>query len=170
LISTALAQIPVGVLVERHEASSPWVDFLYRPVAVLTGVPAAEAWTLVRSEGDTTTLYAGRAVIELHRTETANYRDNLASGVPLLWVVLRPAAGNVGFSLLCVTADPAEGEALTGAGNDVIETVPMPAPIREIVASFVAEHHVERPFVKRQRDRSAPQPSARRSRSSEEEA
>jgi hypothetical protein len=170
LISTALAQIPVGVLVERHEARSPWAEFLYRPVAVLAGVPAAEAWTVIRSEEDTTTLYAGSAIIELHRTETANYRDNLACGVPLLWVVLRPAAGNVGFRLLCVTADPAEGEALTGAGNDVIETVPMPAPIREIVARFVAEHHVERPFVKRQRDRSASQPSARHSRSSEEEA
>jgi len=60
----------------------------------------------------------------------------------------------MGFDLLMVTADPAEGEALTGAGNDLVEIVPMPVPIREVVESFIAEHHVEQTFFKRQRDRS----------------
>jgi hypothetical protein len=55
--------------------------------------------------------------------------------------------------LLAVTADPAEGEALTGAGNDLVETLPMPASIIETIAAFIAEHHVERPMFKRQRDR-----------------
>jgi hypothetical protein len=124
---------------------------------------------MISSEGDVTTFYAGEAVIELYRTETANYRDNLASGTPLLWVVLRPAVGAVGFNLLMVTADPAEGEALTGAGSDLVETVPMPVPIGEIVASFVAEHHVEHAFFKRQRDRSSPRsPGPRASRSEDE--
>jgi hypothetical protein len=116
-----------------------------------------------------TTFYAGEAVIELHRTETANYRDNLTSGNPLLWVILRPAAGEAGFDLHAVTADPAEGEALTGAGNDLVATVPMPLPINEIVESFVAEHHVERSFFKRQRDRSTSQSPARRKGGSEDE-
>jgi hypothetical protein len=80
MTSTALARIPVGVVVERHKATSPWLDFLCRPVSVLAGVPAAAPWTVISSEGDVTTLYAGEAVIELYRTETANYRDNLASG------------------------------------------------------------------------------------------
>ena len=94
----------------------------------------------------------GQAMIELHRTETGNYRDNLASGTPLLWVILRPTSAEAGFDLLMVTADPAEGEALTGAGNDLVEAVPMPVPISEIVASFIAEHHVERAFFKRRRN------------------
>jgi hypothetical protein len=169
LTSTALARIPVGVVVERHKATSPWLDFLCRPVSVLAGVPAAAPWTMISSEGDVTTFYAGEAVIELYRTETANYRDNLRSGTPLLWVVLRPAAGTVGFNLLMVTADPAEGEALTGAGSDLVETVPMPVPIGEIVASFVAEHHVEHAFFKRQRDRSSPRAPSRRAGRSEDE-
>jgi hypothetical protein len=54
-----------------------------------------------------------------------------------------------------VTADPAEGEALTGAGEDLVATVPMPKAIQQVVAAFIAEHHVERPFVKRKRERSA---------------
>jgi hypothetical protein len=70
-----------------------------------------------------------------------------------LWIVLRPGSGEVGFELLCVTADPAEGEALTGAGNDLVESVPMPTSVREIVEDFVAEHHVEQAFFKRERER-----------------
>jgi hypothetical protein len=66
----------------------------------------------------------------------------------------------VAFDLFSVTADPAEGEALTGAGNDLVESVPMPDAIREIVQRFVAEHHVEQSFFKRERDRSAPQSPA----------
>ena len=30
-----------------------------------------------------------RATIELHRSETAHYRNNLSTGAPTLWVVLR---------------------------------------------------------------------------------
>jgi hypothetical protein len=151
-----LAQIRVGVVVERRKAASSWVDFLYRPVSVLEGVAAASPWTQIGTEGDVTTFYAGDAVIELHRTETTNYRDNLASGAPLLWVILRPGSGAVGLDLLLVTADPAEGEALTGAGNDLVEPVPMPVSIRQIVANFIAEHHVEQSFFKRERSTSRP--------------
>ena len=92
--STALARIVVGVVVERRKARSPWLDFLWRPVSVLVGTPAAVAWTRIAEEGDATTFYAGEAAIELHRTETANYRQNLASGTPALWVVLRPRLAN----------------------------------------------------------------------------
>ena len=158
--STALARIVVGVVVERRKARSPWLDFLWRPVSVLVGTPSAVAWTRIGEQGDATTFYAGEAAIELHRTETANYRQNLSSGLPALWVVLRPIVASTtspAFDILMVTADPSEGEALTAAGNNLVATVPMPAAIIETIDSFVAEHHVERPFTKRQRDRGEPQ-------------
>jgi hypothetical protein len=66
--------------------------------------------------------------------------------------VLRPTETEPPYVVLTVTADPAEGESLTEAGDDLVETVPMPEAIRRSVEAFVAEHHVERPFVKRQRD------------------
>ncbi len=153
--STALARIVVGVVVERRKARSPWLDFLWQPVAVLVGTPSAVPWTRISEEGDATTFYAGETAIELHRTETANYRQNLSSGMPALWVVLRPKLVNSegpAFELLMVTADPAEGEALTDAGNDLVATVPMPAAIMETIDGFNAEHHVERTFNKRKRD------------------
>jgi uncharacterized protein DUF3305 len=164
----ALTRIRVGVVVERRKANSPWVDFLYRPVSVLEGVPAAAPWTVIGAKGDLTTFYAGDAVIELYRTETANYRDNLSSGAPLLWVILRAGSGEVGLDVLFVTADPAEGEALTGAGNDLVEPVPMPMSIRHIVENFIAEHHVEQSFFKRERSKS--QPRARRANGPKDDA
>jgi hypothetical protein len=149
--STALANIAVGVVVERRQAKSPWVDFLWRPVSVFAGNPSAAPWTPLAVEAETTLFFAGEAVIELHRTETANYRDNLASGAPALWVALRPISSEWPYEILAVTADPAEGEALTDAGSNLVEAVPMPPDVAEIVARFIAEHHVERPFLKRQR-------------------
>jgi hypothetical protein len=157
LSATALARIAVSVVAERRKAKSRWLDVLWRPVAVLAGNPSAAPWTPISGEAETTLFYAGDAVIELHRTETANYRSNLASGAPALWVVLRPSASDPPYEILAVTADPAEGEAFTDAGNDLVEAVPMPAPIAETLGAFVAEHHVERPFVKRRRERAEPQ-------------
>jgi hypothetical protein len=151
LKSTALACITVGVVVERRKAISAWVDFLWRPVSVFVGSPSAAPWTPLAAEAETTLFFAGEAVIELHRTETINYRDNLASGAPALWVALQPVASERPFEILAVTADPAEGEALTDAGNNLVEAVPMPPEIAEVVVRFIAEHHVERPFLKRQR-------------------
>lgn len=153
MISTTLARIAVGVTIERRKAKSAWADYLWRPVSVFAGEPSAEPWTAIGGEGEAMLFYAGDAVIELHRTETTNYRENLTSGSPTLWVNLRPTGSEPPYELLAVTADPAEGEAFTDAGSNLVEAVPMPIGIYEIVGRFVAEHHVERPFVKRQRNR-----------------
>src|SRR4029079_461524 len=109
-----------------------------------------------------TTFYAGPATIELHRSETANYRTNLASGSPSLWVALKESSGEPPYALLAVTADPAEGEGLTEAGNHIVEPVPMPDVVREAAAGFVAEPPVEEPLVKRKRDRANPEALGRR--------
>ena len=148
-----LATIPVGVVVERSKGSTQWVDYLWRASAVLTGVPDTAPWAKLSDDGERATFYAGAAEIELHRTETANYRDNLATGGPLLWVVLRRTESEPPYTVFAVLADPAEGEAMTEAGNDLVETVPMPEVVRDALAQFIAEHHVERQFTKRKRDR-----------------
>ena len=153
MTSTPIVRIPVGVAVERRKANSPWMEAIWRPVAVFDGVPVAAPWTVIDTKTDVTRFYAGPAAIDLYRTETANYRSNLASGSPLLWVILRPTGGEPAFELLAVTADPAEGEALTGAGNDLVETVPMAPSIAAAIRAFIEEYHRERPTFRRQRDR-----------------
>jgi hypothetical protein len=155
-------RIPVGVVVERLKATSPWIDHVWRPVAILAGQPDAEAWTQLAGDAESATFYAGPAEIELYRSETTYYRDNLQTEAPALWIALRPTGAEPPYDVLLVTANPAEGEALTEPGTDLVEAVPMPDLIRDAVAAFVAEHHVEQAFVKRKRDRANPEALGRR--------
>ena len=86
-----LVSIPVGVVVERRKADEP-VDRLRLAAGRGAGRRAGRRapWTVLRDDGDAhDVLCRHRPSIELHRTETANYRDNLATGAPSLWVVLR---------------------------------------------------------------------------------
>jgi hypothetical protein len=161
-VSAPLSQIVVGVVVERRKAESARIDFTWRPETVLAGTPEAAPWTPLSTQGDVMTFYAGAADVSLYRTDTAHYRDNLASGSPALWVALRPTGVEPPFDLIAVTADPAEGEAFTQNGDHLVEAVPMPEAIRSVIEAFVAEHHVEQPFVKRKRDRADPEALARR--------
>ena len=161
--------IAVGIVVVRSKSASQWSDFLWRPLSVLTGTPETPPWTKLSDDGERATFFAGTASIELHRTETANYRGNLMNDEPLLWVVLRPSEAKMPYDLWTVTADPAEGEAMTEAGNDLVETVPMPKAIQEAVADFVAEHHVEQAFSKRKRDRADLEALGRRVPTSDDE-
>jgi hypothetical protein len=162
-VSAPLQRIAVGVIVERRKAASQWIDFVWRPAAVLAGAPEAKPWTLLNnSQDDAASFYAGPAEVTLYRSETSNYRDNLATGTPSLWVTLRPTGAEPPFEIVRVTADPSEGEAFTETGNDLVDAVPMPEVIRDLVAEFVAEHHVERQFYKRKRDRADPEALGRR--------
>ena len=158
----ALAKMPVGIVVARRKAQSPWIDFTWMPVTALAGLPDAAPWTMLSQDENGATIYAGPADVELYRTETANYRENLGSGTPLLWVALRPTGVEPPYEIFGVTADPAEGEAWTEAGNDLVDVVPMPEAVRAMIEAFVAEHHVERPFHKRERDHADPEALARR--------
>lgn len=158
----ALFSVPVGVIIERRKAKSPWASFVWRPVAVLPGVPDTEPWTVIDADDECATFYGGAATLELHRSECSGYRDNLSTGAALLWVVLHPTSGDPPYIIAAVTADPSEGEACTESAANVVDTVPMPEPIRAAVAAFVAENYVEHTFERRQRDRADPDMMARR--------
>lgn len=156
-----LVSIPIGVVLERRKAKSPWADFVWRPVAVLPGVPDAAPWTTLDEDTDRANFYAGAAKVDLYRPDTSGYRDNLATGEPLLWVVLRPTGAEPPYELSAVTAEPSEGEAFTEGATNLVDTVPMPDAVRAVVADFIAEHHVERAFVRRKRDIADPEAMAR---------
>ena len=157
-----LLRIPVGIVVERRKASSRWADLIWRPVSVLAGLPDAAPWTILATEGETVTFYAGAAEIELYRSDTDNYRRNLESGMPSVWVALQATSNDPPYEIAAVTADPAEAEGLTELAQAIVEAVTMPEALRDVVAAFVAEHHVERIFEKRTRDRANPEALARR--------
>jgi hypothetical protein len=157
-----LQRIPVGIVVERRKAVSPWADVLWRPVAVLAGLPDAIPWTPLAIEGERATFYAGAAEIELYRSETENYRRNLASASPSVWVALQMTGRDPPCEITAVTADPAEAEGLTEPGQAIVEAVALSESLRDAIAMFVADHHVEHVFTKRKRDRADPEALARR--------
>jgi hypothetical protein len=157
-----LLRILVGVVVERRKAESPWIDFVWRGFGVLPDEPETTPWTVIREEEETTLFYAGRATVDLYRSETARYRDNLATGAPSVWIVLTPSEGAWPYTVSAVTADPAEGEAFTEAGANLVEAVPMPKVLHEAIENFITQHHVETEFVKRERRRADPEALARR--------
>lgn len=152
----------VGVIIAKRKLKGPWADHAWLPVAVLPEPPATAPWTPLGRDGDDERFYLGPATLAFHTVETGGYRENLLNDTPRLWVVIRPSVGDVPVELVMVTADPAEGEALTEPGTDIVETVPMPMEIAAMLASFYTEHHVERVFVKRKRDRANPEALASR--------
>jgi hypothetical protein len=155
-------RIPVGVVIERRKAQSQWADFIWRPVGVLPDEPDLPPWTVLREEGDARAFYVGSATIDLYRSETSRYRENLSTGAPGIWVVLAPSDGEQPYTIAAVTADPAEGEGFAESASYLVEQVVMPETVREAVERFVAEHHVEQAFVKRQRRRVDPEALAKR--------
>ena len=154
--------VEIGVIVERRALENPWVDHAWVPIAVLVGAPAAAPWTPLEQSAGLTRYFAGTIEMEFFGSDTTMYRENLRSRQPSLWVVLRHTAASPGVVLHMVTPDPADAEALTETGTDIIEAVPMPVEIRQQLAAFVEANHVERPFIKRKRDRADPDAMARR--------
>lgn len=154
--------VEVGVVVERRVLDNPWVDHAWVPAAVLVGAPAATPWTVLEQTPKLVRYYAGTFAIEFFGTDTTMYRENLRSRQPSLWIALRHTDAAPGVVVRLVTADSSEAEALTATNTDIIEAVPMPVEIQQHLAAFVEAHHVERPFVKRKRDRADPEAMARR--------
>lgn len=160
----ALLHIPVGVVVDRIKADSPWIDYIWQPRSILLGAPETAPWTRLSGDESQASFYAGSAMLELHGSDTGNYRDNLAADCRL-WVVLVPAESDPPYTLFKVTADPTEGEAQTESGANLVDTVAMPDALRALLENFVAEHHVEQTFYKRKRDRADPNALGRRGQS-----
>src|SRR5262245_66491031 len=121
-----LLRIPVGVVVERRKADSPWIDFVWRGIGVLPDEPEMTPWTVIRQQEGTTLFFAGSATVDLYRSETARYRDHLATSAPSVWIVLTPSEGKWPYAVSSVTEDPAEGDAFTVADANLVAAGPKP--------------------------------------------
>ena len=144
--------ITLGVVVVKRALKGPWASHEFAPISVLPDAPQIAAGMALGRDGDDALFYGGAGTLSLHSGETAHYRDNLLSGAPALWVALR-ISGDERIEVACVTADPYEGEALADGGV-IAAPVAMPDSVVDAVAAFIGAHHVERPFIKRERDRS----------------
>lgn len=156
-------RLSVGVVLERRRVERGWVSEAWRVAGLLPpGVGAGlEPWAAVAEGPGWRHLYAGEVAIELFPGETAAYRDNLASSRPAVYVVLRRDPDH-GMAVREATVDPGEIEAHADAGDDQIEAVPLPDAVAAWMQDFIARHHVEREFYKRQRKPVDPEALGRR--------
>ena len=140
----------VGVLAQSRPPVTQWGGRVVRPTAVFGIVPATAPGTLVSEVDGVETWYLGAADITLHSGDTAYYRDNL-SGRPSVWVALPQCRDGARAQVQMATVDPHEGEGLASDEALVVEAVAMPDAVRARVEAFIAAHHVDIPFKKRQR-------------------
>lgn len=150
---SALESFLVSVVVEERQPVTKWGEVQHVPVAVVPHALDHRPWTPL-GEGERGKLFLlGAAPVDLHRADTEQYRENLRSETPRLWIVLRPTSLVPPVDLHLVTADPTQAEVYVEAPGSIVEAVPMPDEIIDALAHFVERHHVERVFLKRKRDR-----------------
>jgi len=164
LVIPGSVAIPVSVLVERRRGVTQWQEHVWRPTGVQVDTLALPDWTPLRDDGDRALFHAGVAEVHLFPTDTLNYKHNLDAAAPRLWVILRTTDAAPGLALHAVTADAGEAHLYTDSGNDLVEALPLPPELHARIADFIAEHHVERAFHKRRRDRQDPESLARHGR------
>ncbi|WP_083219012.1 DUF3305 domain-containing protein [Bradyrhizobium icense] len=146
--------VELGIVIECREQDGPWGGVLWRPVAVVPGGWTSQQWQLLRAEGRSSRYYAGPLALELHAGDAEAYRENLADANPSVFVVLRHNANSDephDVRPVLVTAARYEAELHLEGGEDVMEPVPMPDLFVPLIEQFVRDHHVEQPFIKRQR-------------------
>lgn len=154
----AVESMSVGVVLERRDIDNPWQDHVWSAVAVLPGAAQVDAWRDLGHGEGWARFHAATLPLELHRSDTEAYRVNLADDPPRIYVLLRDgeAQDNVPDSHevvpFLVTVSAFEAQDYMDSGEDVVEGVPMPAPVIAWVQAFIDEHHVDEPFRKRKRD------------------
>jgi len=144
------AAMPISVVIERRASDNQWQDHVWRPIGVLPHA-ALEPGKLLASGEGFEHYQAGTLELELFRRETEGYLTNLSQTTPVVFVVLRRNESGEGleFEPFLVTACPYEAMGYTAGGDEIVEGVPMPPEIKAWVGEFVAQFHVDEPFLKR---------------------
>lgn len=146
--------MPLGVVIARDKIDHPWQEFAWRPVSVFLNAPEVDDWLELRRDAASTYYHAATLPLELHAKDTLGYVANLNEQEPSVYVVLREG-GERGrpVHVALVTASPHDAEAYGHVSEEIVGAVAMPQPLLELLEAFVAEHHVDEPFVKRQRQK-----------------
>lgn len=148
--------MPLGVIVAKTKVDHKWIDWSWRPIAVVPGAAPIDEWKVIDSGEGWTHYHVATVSMTLYRTDTEAYRIALSEVPPRVYVVLRPdedGDDDRPYFVEEVTASPYEAQDLLDGGEDLVEAVPMPEGLAAWVQAFVDEHHVDEEFKKRRRDR-----------------
>ena len=142
----------LGVIVEKRRIGHPWQEWRWRAVGVFVDPPASPPWRVLVQEGETVRYHAANLELELFRDETEDYKYNLSSDRPAIYVILRESEDEAfPWRPVRVSASPWEGQAHEELSDDRVDAVPMPELVIARVKDFIDRFHVDRPFYKRKR-------------------
>ena len=148
--------LKVGVVLAREDIDHAWQDHRWRPLEVLLGQPELSDGELIKQGEGFAHYFAGSHEVELHRKETSAYIVNLENETPAVYVVISDAEDDsavVPYDVRLVTVSPFEAQDFLDSGEDIVEAIPMTQSMIAWLERFIAEHHEEETFIKRQRDR-----------------
>lgn len=148
------ASLPMGVVVRRTPGVTRWARWCWTAAGVLPGAGPAD-WRELRRDGDAVEYHASTVTLHLWRTDTEAYLTAISTKPPCVYVILRDrvdTGSGHDVEVAAVTASPFEAQDHCDIEGDIVERVPMPEGLVAFIRDFCAEHHVERPFVKRRRD------------------
>lgn len=150
-------RIVVGVILEKRESRHAWQDHSWRTLAIIPGGGQERVWRRLREGPGWAQFYAGNLELRLFPKETDGYRQNLLSGQPKVYVVLRPNDDQTqvheqAVEPFLVTVCPHEAQDYLDSGEESVDGVPMPPETQLWVTRFVEHYHVDEPFRKRKRN------------------
>ncbi|GAB4385222.1 DUF3305 domain-containing protein [Albidovulum sp.] len=150
----AHASIPLGIVVRRTPGVTRWAKWAWSVAGILPGAGPAR-WQELRREGEAAEYHAATLPLELWSSDTDAYLEMLNGNPPSVCVILHedsaPGA-RMPWRPALVTVSAHDTLNCGDAEGYLIELVPMPPSLIAWVRDFVAAHHRETPFVKRQRD------------------
>ena len=146
----------LGVIAEKRPSISRWATDYWIPVGVILAPVGLNAGDVLVQDEKMTRYYMGRFETTCYAADTEAYVENIDSGAPALYVVLRrdtEGTHPLPWFVHMVTVSPHEAQDCEVGSEDIIERLPMPPEIEDAVLEFLDAYHVERKFVKRQRDK-----------------
>jgi len=151
-------RIWVDVLMQRVPLANRWASERWQPAAVtpvLPGVQAGVARPIERLEdGPGGTLWrVPDCAIELHPSEAEGYFLNISAPQPRVFVMWRMLEGadDPPARPVVVTLSYNEAARMMDGGEQV-DAVPLPLPLFEMLAGYVAEHYKPEPKKKARRN------------------
>lgn len=148
--------MPVGIIVQKRRIAHPWQEWAWEPVGVLPGADEGVRWRLLTEEPDLVRYHAGTLTVDLYRADTEAYVANLETGSPAIYVGLReglPDTDEWEWEPSFATLSPYEVQDRLDSAEEIVERLALPPVLLEWLETFVATHHEDRAFAKRQRDR-----------------
>lgn len=147
-IMKRLETMRVGIVAQRRMLDGRWQQDSWRPLAVVPG-GGPDDWRLLWQEGGLARLHIGNLSLELHYRQSVEYRYNLESAAPMVFLALRRMPGEPGVMPWFATVSAHEAEAYLDSGDDIVGGVPLPPAIAAWMQAFIEQHPVIAPFRKR---------------------